>query len=206
MRLLLVALALTAHQPVVADCNSYAVAPAGLTVTCADAGLTLSNLHWRNWGEAKTTAGGLLHANDCTPSCAAGHFHTYPITISLTTLTTCAGGRRQYTRLTIADPPRSLGFRSTLVETTTCAQSAPMGPQLAFGRRGPDLVVTGSAWPHGSGCPTTVALSSDGTVAARAIVGVDGTFTATWHAAWGRTVVATLTCRGVRLYEAVASR
>ena len=51
----------------------------------------------RRWG-ATASATGIAHANDCEPYCAAGHFHTYRVTVTLSKPKRC-GGRVELTHL-----------------------------------------------------------------------------------------------------------
>lgn len=83
------------------NCGPLVSAPASIVLTCADANYELASLRWRGWGRATATATGKAHANDCTPNCAAGHFHAYAVRVSATRLFAC-GKARAYERLTIS--------------------------------------------------------------------------------------------------------
>jgi hypothetical protein len=91
---------IAAPPPVVPNCITRVAAPRKLTFSCADGNFYLSDLRWRDWGAPVATASGTAHANDCTPYCAAGHFHTYRITVETSRLRACLG-RRQYLRLVV---------------------------------------------------------------------------------------------------------
>lgn len=41
-------------------------------------------MHWTRWAPAHAAGTGIQSLNDCTPDCAAGRFHDYPVDISLT--------------------------------------------------------------------------------------------------------------------------
>jgi hypothetical protein len=82
------------------DCGPLVSAPHSLVLTCADANYELVRLSWHGWGGAAATAAGSARANDCKPNCAAGHFHSYPITARASRLSVC-GRARYYARLTI---------------------------------------------------------------------------------------------------------
>jgi hypothetical protein len=57
--------------------------PGNYLLSCADANASWMKVIWSSWG-AKTASGtGDLYQNDCSPNCAAGHFHTYPAKITL---------------------------------------------------------------------------------------------------------------------------
>jgi len=86
--------------PVVPNCITRVAAPRSLTLACGDGNFYLSGLRWSGWGAAEATARGTAHVNDCTPYCAAGRFHTYPIIAQVSRRSTCSG-ERQYTRLVV---------------------------------------------------------------------------------------------------------
>jgi len=82
----------TAPAPVLADLNVGCMPPDGvawinncgplvskpvqLVLACGDGNYYLSGLRWSGWGSATAAATGKAVANDCTPYCAAGHFHS----------------------------------------------------------------------------------------------------------------------------------
>jgi hypothetical protein len=76
------------------------VRPASIVIACADANLYATRLHWRRWTATDAVATGTGHRNDCTPNCAAGHFHTFPITIRLSRVVMCVPGRREFAHIT----------------------------------------------------------------------------------------------------------
>ncbi len=78
------------------------VKPRSITIACADANLYVTNLHWTRWTRADAFATGVAHQNDCKPYCAAGHFHTYRVTMRLFRPITCSGGRRAFARFAYA--------------------------------------------------------------------------------------------------------
>lgn len=82
------------------DCGPLVPSPKSLTLTCADANYQLTGLRWRRWGKAVATATGAARVNDCTPSCAAGRFHSYPVTVSAAGLSRC-NSARYYAQLTV---------------------------------------------------------------------------------------------------------
>jgi hypothetical protein len=102
------------------DCGPLENAPAMLVIACADANYSLDGLKWRGWGRPLASASGTARANDCKPYCAAGHFHSYRVTVSADRLTRC-GSARIYARLTVVyagTPPEGIGKRD--VHTLTC--------------------------------------------------------------------------------------
>jgi hypothetical protein len=82
------------------DCGPLVDAPAQLVLACGDGNYSLTHLRWRHWGQRLASATGIAEANDCKPYCAAGHFHSYPVTVSADTLTRC-NSAHYYARLAI---------------------------------------------------------------------------------------------------------
>lgn len=85
----------------ISNCSQLESKPASLVISCADDNYLLVGLRWRTWGSAAATASGTARVNDCTPDCAGGRFHDYPVTVTASTLTRC-GVTPVYARLTIA--------------------------------------------------------------------------------------------------------
>ena len=81
-----------AHHP--------AVRPASIVFACGDGNFYATSLQWSSWGATTASAKGVGHENDCKPYCAAGHFHTYRIAVTLTRPQTCKNGNREFTRMT----------------------------------------------------------------------------------------------------------
>jgi hypothetical protein len=78
--------ATTAPRMVVFDCPGQAkalVEPRSFILTCADANSVLGKLSWTSWTPGVASATGVLEENDCTPYCAAGHFHSFPALVIL---------------------------------------------------------------------------------------------------------------------------
>ena len=85
------------------NCGPLVSAPKSLVLTCADANYELAGLAWHAWGSPTTSATATVHSNDCTPNCAAGHFHSYKASVAADRLVAC-GKARIYARLTISYP------------------------------------------------------------------------------------------------------
>jgi hypothetical protein len=81
-------------------CGPLVSKPVSLVLACADANYALERIAWRGWGAPSATATATVRANDCKPYCAAGHFHMYPVTVTVDRPTRC-GLARTYDRLTI---------------------------------------------------------------------------------------------------------
>jgi hypothetical protein len=102
------------------NCGPLVAQPKSLTLACADANYELASLAWHGWGKASATATGVARANDCTPNCAAGHFHSYRVRVTATTLRAC-GRARYYARLVIAYAgARPQGIAKRDVHTLGC--------------------------------------------------------------------------------------
>jgi hypothetical protein len=93
-----------AAKYVVLNCGlKPVVQPSTYVITCADAGIGVKDLHWTSWTSKLASGDGTFWENDCTPNCAAGHFHYYP---SLDVLWGSAAVKnhpadRRYTKLTV---------------------------------------------------------------------------------------------------------
>ncbi|MGA3354403.1 MAG: hypothetical protein ABSD85_14655 [Acidimicrobiales bacterium] len=61
--------------------------PASYVISCADANASWHEVTWSSWGPKRAIGVGDLYQNDCTPTCAAGHFHTYQADVVLSTIT-----------------------------------------------------------------------------------------------------------------------
>ena len=81
---------------VVGNCTASQVRPASIVLACADANSALTRLHWRTFGGATARATGDFTYNDCTPSCVAGHTHSYPVAIVFSAPKRCPDGHRDY--------------------------------------------------------------------------------------------------------------
>ena len=102
------------------DCGPLVPAPAQLMLACADGNYGLTHLTWRHWGRSLASASGTVRANDCKPYCAAGHFHSYAVSVTVDKLTRC-GHAHYYARLTIAYAnARPAGIAKRDVHTLTC--------------------------------------------------------------------------------------
>ena len=93
----------TAPKFVLLGCNDDAeVAPSGIS-NCGDGAEGLTGLHWTSWTSHLASGYGTWYRNDCTPTCVAGHFHTYPAIVALWGSAPVKGcpSERKYTELTL---------------------------------------------------------------------------------------------------------
>ncbi|HUB40584.1 MAG TPA: hypothetical protein VMA72_17195 [Streptosporangiaceae bacterium] len=56
--------------------------PSSMPIAC-DGSESLEHLTWSEWSFSKAAGTGVAKVNDCSPSCAAGRFHSYPVTVTL---------------------------------------------------------------------------------------------------------------------------
>ena len=101
----------TAPKFVLLGCNNDAeVAPSDIS-NCGDGAVGVTRLHWMSWNSHLASGYGIYFLNDCTPTCVAGHFHTYHALIALWGSAAVKGhpSERKYTEMTLiftgARPP-----------------------------------------------------------------------------------------------------
>jgi hypothetical protein len=104
----------TSALPVFAGCTGTAqpVRPRRILIACGDGSFYLTAMRWSRWTSRDALGTGTGHENDCTPDCAHGHYHAYPISVRLSAVKTCKRGRREFTRLAwrwIRKPPGVTG-------------------------------------------------------------------------------------------------
>jgi hypothetical protein len=115
-------------QTVVLDCPGLPalVRPKNYILTCADGYVQLQKLSWTSWTPGLASATGTLVKNTCTPSCVAGHFHSYPVLVVLWGRAAVKNhpGQQCYTRMTLIYPgARPQGASQT--ETISLPTSLP---------------------------------------------------------------------------------
>ena len=127
--------AAAAPQYVVLNCLGKAqVKPGTITLACADDGAGLTALHWTSWTPELGSAKGIEWQNDCTPSCAQGQIHRYPVVAMLWGSATVPGhpGERRYTNATVGYPKGRPAVYVTncngkVVATYPATQTLPLG-------------------------------------------------------------------------------
>ena len=94
------------RAPGFVGCRAYTAAhprpvvrPRSIVAACADGNLYFTGLRWTSWTATGAAAHGIAHQNACTPNCAAGRFHTYPVHVTLSAARACAG-KHELTKLT----------------------------------------------------------------------------------------------------------
>ncbi|WSQ97417.1 hypothetical protein OG735_04370 [Streptomyces sp. NBC_01210] len=69
-------------QVVAVDCFSNSqIRPGDFLLACGDGNNRLITLRWSHWGPTSAVGSGRDVVNDCQPYCAAGKFHSYPVTV-----------------------------------------------------------------------------------------------------------------------------
>ena len=101
-----------AARTVVFDCPGQhaMVRPKSFVLACADGNSAFEKLTWSAWGPGLASAQGTLVQNDCTPYCAAGHFHRYPALVVLWGSKAVGSGEHAYTKLTLILPGQRPGY------------------------------------------------------------------------------------------------
>ena len=101
-----------AVRAVVFDCPGQhaMVRPKSFVLACADGNSAFDKLTWSAWGPGLASAKGTLVQNDCTPYCAAGHFHRYPALVVLWGSKAAGSGEQAYTKLTLILPGQRPGY------------------------------------------------------------------------------------------------
>ena len=97
------------------------IRPAGLTIACGDANFYVSRLDFTRWAQAEADGTGVAYVNDCTPTCAAGHFRTYLVDIRLSKPVVCVRGRREFARIAWTYPRKKPAGPRAGAETFPCS-------------------------------------------------------------------------------------
>jgi hypothetical protein len=195
--------------PTIPDCGGQAVAPGSITLTCADANYGLAGMKWQSWGAAKTRGSGTSRANDCTPNCASGTFHNFPVVATASAARTCRSGRKQYTRLVLSySGSRPTGIGSTDTWKFPCDAAGPGSTITAKSTAKNQVTLTGAGWLKGAGCgpKVEVGFADKATPFASPKIGANYGFKLTLvDVRAGSVIVARQTCAtaaiGARLYE-----
>jgi hypothetical protein len=122
---------LSPARTVVFDCPAQQamVRPKTFILTCADGNALLDKLSWSSWTPGLASATGSLVLNDCTPYCAAGHFHSYPAVVVFWGSKLVHPGERCYTMMTeiLTGPrPRYYDYATHKWVTAPVAQTYPL--------------------------------------------------------------------------------
>lgn len=106
------------------DClGKPTVKPREVVLACADAGLGMRGIVWLGWGQPIAAGVGTAYANDCTPTCASGHFHTYRGVLLLSGTLRCHGkvAYRTATVAIVGKPPQAWTTAADATYPLRCA-------------------------------------------------------------------------------------
>ena len=73
------------------NCVQLQFKPKRITLSCGDGGTWLGKLKWSSWSKTQAVATGNFSANDCAPTCVAGHTHSVAVQVTLSKSKTCPG-------------------------------------------------------------------------------------------------------------------
>jgi hypothetical protein len=105
----------------ISNCGKLVSKPANFVIACADANYELRGLKWTSWGGSTANGSGTAVVNDCTPTCVAGHFHNYKVSVTASRIIKCGTTSRRYSRLTIVfASTKPKGMSNPDVVTFTC--------------------------------------------------------------------------------------
>ena len=79
------------------------VEPRSIMVACGDGNFYVTGIRWTAWTGTSAKGTGKVHANDCKPYCAAGHFHTKTGSVALSKVISCKGAR-VFTYIRVTSP------------------------------------------------------------------------------------------------------
>ncbi len=107
------AFAVGATGRAVGTCSRSTVAPKTIVLTCALSDTDyIAHVKWTSFGGRSASGSGAFRANTCSPSCAAGRFRGYRVTLTATAPKPCPDHHDDYRRLSvtfIGSPPKSYG-------------------------------------------------------------------------------------------------
>jgi len=109
------------------DClGKPAIKPAAVTFACADGNFLAQSIQWTGWGQSFAAGLATFESNDCTPYCAAGHFHQYKGVIVASGKQKCPDGSLAYASVSYAFFGKS-PFPVDAPGTQSFTQSFPCG-------------------------------------------------------------------------------
>jgi hypothetical protein len=81
-------------------------------IVSGDGSAFISGLAWTGWGSEGATGSGTLKLDNCEPNCAQGKDTPYQATVTLSDLTSYAGGKQAYADMTVTAPGSSFGTQT----------------------------------------------------------------------------------------------
>jgi hypothetical protein len=118
--------AASTKQPLVdAQCTKPGkTKPATIILACGDGNAVLQKLSWSSWKDHSASGQGSLSQNDCTPDCADGTFHSYPIKVSLADPVP-TDGRQYFVKVTLSFPKHRPTGVAKVERVTDCFANPP---------------------------------------------------------------------------------
>ena len=97
--------------------------PKTVIIACADANAKITKIDWEHWGADHGTGKGTGRFNDCDPSCAQGHFHSYPANVRAFRPRICErSGKREYTRFKyVFTDKKPAGYPRKNIQIRSCS-------------------------------------------------------------------------------------
>jgi hypothetical protein len=83
------AIAANTGQPQAINCQTLKFKPQRITLSCGDGGTWLGKLKWSSWTKTQAVANGNYTANNCSPTCVAGHTHSVAVKVTLSNAKMC---------------------------------------------------------------------------------------------------------------------
>src|SRR3954447_19404816 len=79
----------------VENCTRVENRPNQIVLSCAEAALYVDSLHWDVWKSDRAKGEGVLHQNECVPSCSTGTFRNFPVIVRLSKPRETSCGNKQ---------------------------------------------------------------------------------------------------------------
>jgi hypothetical protein len=118
------ALAASSGNFLVGSCLHSQREPSTVILTCADGAMSIEHIKWSSFGKATATGTGSAHIKSCTPDCAAGKFHDYPVQVKASKPKMCPDKRSDYRQMTLtytgSRPPGVSESKPTKAYVVSC--------------------------------------------------------------------------------------
>jgi hypothetical protein len=79
----------TSQPLAIYNCNALKAKPGKIILSCGDGGTWLGKLKWSSWTNTQAVATGNYTADDCNPTCVAGHNHSVAVKVTLSNPKIC---------------------------------------------------------------------------------------------------------------------
>jgi hypothetical protein len=86
--------AIPPHAILAPNCTKAQYKPHQIMLACNDGTDYLTKLQWTRWNRRKAVATGINEVDNCKPDCARGHFHAYPVKVTLSRPHRCTKVKR----------------------------------------------------------------------------------------------------------------